>query len=331
MVSHRSRKPLTSVREMEKEIELSVVVPLLDEEDVFDELIGRLQGMMDRSGFCCEVVLVDDGSHDRTPSMIHTICRNDRRFRGVLLTRNFGHQHAISAGLEHVRGNTVAIVDGDLQDPPEVLLEFHEKLTEGYDVVYAIRNSRKESWLKRLCYWSFYRLLKTIATVDIPLDAGDFCVMRRRVVREITSMPERHRFLRGLRCWVGMRQIGVVCERQARLRGTSKYSLPKLMLLAIDGLLTFSELPLRIATACGCFFATAAFIWGLYIVAWRLTGFASDLPGFATLGCGMMFLGGIQMIFLGVLGEYIARIHNEVKRRPIYIVDKIVDFGQSEK
>ncbi len=315
---------------MANEIELSIVVPLLDEEDVFVELVARLRDMMVRSGFSCEVVLVDDGSHDRTPQLIESVCTTDQRFSGILLTRNFGHQHAISAGLDHVRGNTVAIVDGDLQDPPEILLEFHEKLGEGYDVVYAIRNNRKESWLKRFCYWSFYRLLKTIATVDIPLDAGDFCVMRRRVVREITSMPERHRFLRGLRCWVGMRQIGVKYERQARLRGKSKFSLPKLILLAIDGLLTFSELPLRLATASGSLIATAAFVWGLYIVAWRFAGNPSDLPGFATLGCGMMFLGGIQMVFMGVLGEYIARIHNEVKRRPIYIIDKVIDFSRGQ-
>ena len=316
---------------MANEIELSIVVPLLDEEEVFVELIARLRDMMVRSGFSCEVVLVDDGSHDHTPQLIESLCTTDQRFSGILLTRNFGHQHAISAGLDRVRGNTVAIVDGDLQDPPEILLELHEKLAEGYDVVYAIRNNRKESWLKRFCYWSFYRLLKTIATVDIPLDAGDFCVMRRRVVREITLMPERHRFLRGLRCWVGMRQIGVKYERQARLRGKSKFSLPKLILLAIDGLLTFSELPLRLATASGSLIAAAAFVWGLYIVAWRFAGNASDLPGFATLGCGMMFLGGIQMVFMGVLGEYIARIHNEVKRRPIYIIDKVIDFSRGQK
>jgi len=309
---------------MADEIELSIVVPLLNEEEVFAALVSRLQNVMNLATFACEAVLVDDGSSDQTPKLIERICAEDSRFRGVLLTRNFGHQHALSAGLEHARGNCIGVVDGDLQDPPETLLEFHDKLDEGFDVVYAIRQKRKESWPKRFCYWLFYRLLKQIATVDIPLDAGDFCLMRRRVVREIIAMPERQRFLRGMRCWIGMRQVGVTYERQSREQGESKYSLAKLMLLALDGLLTFSEIPLRLATACGALIASTAFVWGLYIFFWRLFGDASELAGFATLGCGVLFLGGVQMIFLGIQGEYIARIHNEVKQRPIYIIDKLV-------
>jgi glycosyltransferase involved in cell wall biosynthesis len=317
---------------MSDKIEISFVVPLYNEQEVFDTLVQRLVQTLAAAPFSCEVILVDDGSTDGTRARIERICDEDPRFRGVLLSRNFGHQRAVSAGLDHARGSCVGILDGDLQDPPETLLEFHRKLLEeDYDVVYGVRQRRKEWLLKRFCYWAFYRLLRRMATIDIPLDAGDFCLMRRRVVDSIANMPERHRFLRGMRSWVGMRQVGVEYDRPARAAGTPKYSFSKLMLLAVDGLLTFSEAPLRIATWFGALVAAAAFGWSVYIVCWRLFGDASELAGFATLACGMFFLGGIQLICLGILGEYVARVHNEVKGRPIYIVDRRFGFDATDE
>lgn len=306
------------------EVGLSFVVPVYNEMEVFDQLVERLQATMDQADFSCEVILVDDGSLDGTRDRINAACQIDPRFRGILLSRNFGHQRAVSAGLDHARGQTVGILDGDLQDPPELLLEFHAKLAAGYDVVYAVRQNRKESLLKRFCYWAFYRTLRRMAAIEIPLDSGDFCLMSRAVVNQIRSMPERHRFIRGMRSWIGYRQAGVPYDRQARQAGESKYTISKLFLLALDGLLTFSEAPLRLSTFCGAGVATFAILWGAYILGWRLFSGAGAIPGFATMACGMFFLGGVQLICLGILGEYVARIHNEVKGRPIYIVEQVV-------
>ena len=313
---------------LQSSIELSFVVPLFNEEQVFDELVNRLRSTIESANFPCEVVLVDDGSTDETRAKIEAIHHQDTRFRAVLLSRNFGHQNAVSAGLDYARGRFVGILDGDLQDPPEVLLEFYRKLQEGYDVAYAIRRSRKENLLKRFCYWVFYRLLRCVATIEIPLDAGDFCLMSRRVVSRIQALPERQRFIRGIRSWVGFRQVAVPYHRDRRHGGHSKYTLSKLMLLAVDGLLTFSEIPLRLATLCGVCVATLSFVWGIYILVWRLLLTESSLPasltGFATLACGMFFLGGIQLICIGILGEYVGRIHNEVKGRPAYVIDRLL-------
>ncbi len=309
-------------------ITLSLVVPLFNETEVFDRLVSRLQSTMDRASFRCEAVLVDDGSTDGTREAVQKICQQDPRFRGLLLSRNFGHQRAVSAGLDYARGQAVGVLDGDLQDPPELLLDFHKKLAEGYGVVYAIREKRKEGVVKRFCYWAFYRLLRKLAAIEIPLDSGDFCLMSRAVVDQIRLMPERHRFIRGMRSWVGFRQTGMSYERHERQAGCSKYTLSKLVLLAIDGLLTFSEIPLRLATFLGSAVAALSILWGVYLMAWRWFATA-DIPGFATVACGMFFLGGVQLIGMGILGEYIARIHNEVKGRPIYIVERVFAFDES--
>ncbi len=309
-------------------IGLSFVIPVYNEEEVFDSLVERLKAVMDQATMRCEVVMVDDGSSDRTRQLVQQICESDSRFRGVLLSRNFGHQGAVSAGLDYARGAAVGVIDGDLQDPPELLLDFHAKLAEGYDVVYAVRRNRKEGPIKRLCYWAFYRIMKKMAAIDMPLDSGDFCLMSRAVVQKIQAMPERHRFIRGLRSWVGFRQTGFEYDREARHAGESKYTFSKLIQLAMDGLLTFSETPLRIATFSGAAVALLAMLWGAYLILWRLAGGTGSIPGFATVACGMLFLGGVQLICLGILGEYIARIHNEVKGRPVYIVEETLGQAQ---
>jgi dolichol-phosphate mannosyltransferase len=299
--------------------DLSIVIPLYNEEAVFVDLWLRLAKVMDAMPLSAEVVLVDDGSSDGTRELAAMACREDPRFRLVALSRNFGHQLAVSAGLQHAGGRAVAILDGDLQDPPEMLPEFHRKLSEGYDVVYAVRRRRKEWWPKRLAYWLFYRLLRSLASIDIPLDSGDFCILSRRVVQQMNQLPERHRFVRGLRSWLGFRQIGLEYDRAARGAGESKYTLRKLLRLACDGFFTFSDAPLRLATWLGLIVTFAALVVGVCAMLWN----GSLAPA---LAAGMFFLGGVQLICLGILGEYIGRIHNEVKGRPAFVVEELVGF-----
>jgi len=303
-------------------IAISFVVPLFNEEEVFPQLRERIIGVLDKFTVTAEVLLVDDGSVDQTGRMIDDAAAGDHRFVGVHLSRNFGHQAAISAGMNLSRGDVVVLMDGDLQDPPEVVLDMYSKIEQGYDVVYAVRESRKESVLYRAAYRLFYRLLRASSQLPIPVDSGDFSMMRRTVVDEINRMPERHRFVRGLRSFVGFRQVGIACERSARHAGRPKYTIPKLIGLAADGIFTFSELPLRLASLLGFTIAFLSSIYMIYLVIWRITSDES-LPGFATIAVAMFFLASIQLICLGIVGEYIARIHNEVKGRPAYIVEKV--------
>ena len=307
--------------------ELSLVIPLYNESEVLPQLLARLDAALPRLGAGTEVIFVDDGSGDGTPELIDRACRERPWCRGVMLSRNFGHQIAVTAGMQHARGRAVAILDGDLQDPPEVVAEFHAKLKEGYDVVYAVRRKRKEGILKRAAYALFYRLMRALSTIPIPLDSGDFCVMTRRVVDRINAMPERHRFVRGLRSWVGYRQTGHEYPRSARAAGESKYSFSKLLKLAFDGIFTFSEAPLQWSMQFGFLVSAVSFARGAYIVLWRLcVPGATSLPGWATLTVGMFFLGGVQLFSIGILGEYVGRIHNEVKGRPLFIVERTVNF-----
>jgi len=220
--------------------EVSIVIPVFNEEENLPVLYSRLRDVMDRANIEFEIVFVDDGSRDQSRQKLTELEEADKRIVVIELARNFGHQVAITAGLDFARGKAVAVMDGDLQDPPEVLPQFIAKWREGHEVVYAIRERRKESWLMRSCYSAFYRLLRRVANIDIPLDAGDFCIMDRRVVDLLQSMPERSRFIRGIRSWVGFRQVGLPFERHARYAGTSKYTVSRLMLLALDGLISFS-------------------------------------------------------------------------------------------
>jgi dolichol-phosphate mannosyltransferase len=311
-------------------VDLSLVIPLFNEEEVFPQLIARLAALLETLKLQAEVILVDDGSFDQTPALIESACQANPAFRGVILSRNFGHQLAVTAGMMHARGNAVAILDGDLQDPPEVVAEFYAKLREGYDVVYAVRQDRKENIFKRAAYASFYRLMRHLATIPIPLDSGDFCLMSRRVVREINAMRERHRFVRGLRSWVGFRQVAHPYPRAARQAGKSKYSFAKLLKLAFDGIFTFSERPLQWSAQFGLLVAICSVLYALFIVAWRLVSHEAP-SGFATLAVGLFFIGGVQLISIGILGEYIGRIHNEVKGRPLFVVDARYGFDSDHQ
>ena len=302
--------------------DLSVVLPVHNEEENISVLYSSLHRVLEKTGMNYEMIFVDDGSGDHSVECLHGLAAKDHHVMVVELARNFGHQVAITAGLDHARGKAVIVMDADLQDPPEVVPKLISKWQEGHDVVYAIRQHRKEGWVKRTMYAAFYRLLRRVAHVDIPLDAGDFCIMDRKVVNLLRSMPERNRFVRGIRSWVGLRQTGLPYERQARNAGRPKYSFARLMLLALDGFISFSYTPLRVASLSGVGISLLSFVLaGFYFIKKLTTGL--NPPGFATLVVAVFFLAGIQLITIGVMGEYIGRIYDEVKRRPLYVVRRV--------
>jgi dolichol-phosphate mannosyltransferase len=267
-------------------------------------------------------VLVDDGSSDRTFDLLAAAATEDRRIVAIALSRNFGHQSALTAALDKVTGDVVVVMDGDLQDPPEMIPRFIEEHQKGFDVVYARRVSRKEGWLLRFCYFLFYRVLAFFSNIRIPLDAGDFALLSRHVIEELKRIPEHHRFLRGLRTWVGFRQIGIPAERSERLSGNSKYSLGKLLGLAFDGIFAFSVVPLRAAVVLGILTVAVSLVFAAYSIYVKLFGDGSP-QGYTALILAITFLSGVQLLFLGVKGEYIGRIYEETKGRPHYIIGKI--------
>lgn len=308
-------------------IDISIIVPLYNEEDVFEALIQRLTQVIDTAKFQCEVVLINDGSTDKTAELINLTCRKDNRFSGVLLSRNHGHQLAVSAGLSYSRGIKGAmIIDGDLQDPPELINEFYNLLIDGYDVIYAIRENRKESFLKKLAYSVYYRLQKKISSFNIPIDSGDFSMLSRRVVDTVVSMPEQSRYLRGMRAWVGYKQIGFEYNRDERHAGETKYSWSKLFELAFNGIFNFSDFPVKIITRLGFFTVLFSLIYFLYNIYRKI--YYNDVPqGFTATILAIILFSGVQMISLGLIGEYVLRIYNQVRNRPLFVVDKIIQDG----
>jgi polyisoprenyl-phosphate glycosyltransferase len=266
-----------------------------------------------------EVVLVDDGSSDGSAELLDKIHERDPRFKVLHLARNFGHQAALQAGLDVAGGDAVVLMDADLQDRPEQIEEFVDRWRQGYDVVFAVRTKRKESWAKRAAYALFYRSLRAIAELEMPLDAGDFSLLDRRVVDAIVAMPERDRLLRGLRTWVGFRQMGIPCERDARGRGASKYTALRLTRLAMSGYLGFSAVPLRLASWLGLVSAAAGFSVMLWVIVTKLLEIPSP-RGWASTLAAILFVGGVQMLLLGILGEYLGRVYDEVRGRPIYVI-----------
>jgi dolichol-phosphate mannosyltransferase len=298
----------------------SFVIPVKDEIANLDELASRLADVMTALGGECEVILVDDGSTDGSFELMQEIHGRDPRIKAIRLSRNFGHQLAITAGLEHARGRAVIIMDADLQDPPEIALELAEKWREGYDVVYAVREARDgESRVKRQTAKWFYRLMGRLGEVDIPADAGDFRLVDRRALDSVLAMPEHHRYLRGLFAWVGYDQTGVTYHRAARHAGETKFPLRKMLGFAADGIVSFSMAPLRIALSLGFLVSFGSIFIGVLAVVLKLTGVYAA-PGWASIVVGVSLLGGIQLVVLGVIGEYVARIHEEVKRRPLFLV-----------
>jgi polyisoprenyl-phosphate glycosyltransferase len=303
---------------------LSVAIPVYNEERVLPQLHQRLAAVLDAiPGGPHEVVFVDDGSRDGSLELLEALARVDPRVKVVKLSRNFGHQAAISAALDYVAGDVVVIMDADLQDTPETLPRFLEKHAEGFDVVYAVRHERKEGIVLRTCYAAFYRVIKALADIDLPLGAGDFALLSRRVVDQLRKSEERHRYLRGLRTWVGFPQTGILVEREARAAGESKYTPQKLLKLAFDGIFSFSTAPLRAATVLGAATIMASLAFAAFTLYQRI--FLGHNPaGFTALVVGITFLSGVQLLFLGVIGEYVGRVYEEVKRRPHYLVDRFI-------
>lgn len=308
---------------MSEGFRLSVAIPLHNEESAIPELLRRTRAVLDAlPGGPHELLFVDDGSTDRTVSLVRDAAEQDSRVVLVTLSRNFGHQPALSAALDHVTGDAVVVMDGDLQDIPEAIPDLVQHFQQGFDVVYAQRTGRKEAWPLRLCYFLFYRLMARLSDVRVPLDAGDFGLMSRRVVDEIRRLPEHHRYLRGLRSWVGYRQIAVPVERSGRHSGKSKYSFLRLLKLAADGLFAFSIVPIRAAALLGALAVSGSMLYGLYAVIMK-TVYHRSPQGFTALILLTTFLSGVLLFFLGVIGEYVGRTYEETKRRPNYIVGKV--------
>jgi len=300
-------------------ITYSIIAPIYNEFDNLPELYQRVKEVLDSTKEPWELILVDDGSTDGSTERIRELAAKDKTVRPVIFARNFGHQIAVTAGLDYSRGKAVVIIDADLQDPPEVILELVKKWKEGYEVVYAVRAEREgESWFKLLTASLFYRLIYRITDVKIPLDTGDFRLIDRKIVDVMNKMREKHRFLRGMAAWVGFRQIGVNYKRVARHAGVTKYPFKKMIKFAQDGITGFSYFPLQIATYLG-FIAAGISVVAIPVVAiLRLTG-THFFEGQTTALVAVLFLGGVQLISLGILGEYIGRIYDEVKGRPLYI------------
>lgn len=299
--------------------ELSVVVPIYNEEENLSELERRLRESLEAITTSWEVIFVNDGSEDGSLALMKAIRARDPRFKRIDFSRNFGHQTAVSAGIDHAQGGAVVVMDGDLQDPPEVIEQLVSRWRDGFDVVYAVRTDRKESLPKRAAYAAFYRILHAISDTEMPLDSGDFALMDRRVVDHLVALPERNRYIRGLRAWLGFRQTGLTYARDARHAGGTKQTLRRLFKQAFDGIVAFSDAPLRVVRQAGLVITGVSVLLGGWTLAKRLFGY-EVVPGFATLALLVLFFGGVQLVTVGLLGEYIARIYTEVKGRPRYVI-----------
>ena len=313
---------------MTQSLRLSIAIPVYNEQEVIPELLSRTIAVMnDLPGGPHELVIVDDGSSDCTLDLLETAAARDPRITVISLSRNFGHQIALGAALDHVSGDVTVLMDGDLQDPPETIPTLLESYRQGYDVVYVRRINRKESWWLRLCYYTFYRLLSMLSRIQLPLDAGDFSLMSRRVVDQVRHMPEHHRYLRGMRTWVGFRQVGISVERSARQAGKTKYSPLKLLKLASDGIFAFSIVPLRAAAMIGVLAILLSALFSLYSIYAKY--WLHSPQGFTALIVAITFLSGVNLFFLGIIGEYVGRIYEEAKGRPHYVVRRIVSSGKA--
>ncbi len=315
------------VFEEKDNIQISIVVPVYNEEQVITLLFERLKRLMDDAPLKIECIFINDGSNDSTASQLISICMNDTRFQYISFSRNFGHQVAIAAGLKNTRAReAVFIIDADLQDPPELLMEFYKKYREGYDVVFGIRRNRKESWLKRSLYYLFYRVINRIATLRFPVDAGDFCLVSRRAVDVINRFPEEAVFIRGIRSLIGFKQIGIEYERAPRAGGNARYSYTGLLRLAMNGFYNFSEVPIRLISYLGILSILIALI---YLIATLIDKFVYDTvpQGFTSILFAIVLFGGVQLLSIGVIGEYIIRTFFQVKNRPPFIIERKIFDG----
>lgn len=311
------------------EVQINIIVPLFNEEDVFSSLINRLDKLMQFTELTIEVILVDDGSTDNTSKMMNELSQKNENYQSIFLSRNFGHQIAITAGLQHANAReAVMIIDADLQDPPEMLQEFYKLFKQGYDIVYAVRKDRKELWYKRVSYKLFYSLMKRISNIQIPINSGDFSLISVRAVNYLNQMPEESRYLRGMRSWIGFRQKGIIVERDERQAGNAKYSIAKLIKLALNGVFNFSEYPIRFIFVLGLLVIVISSIYLGYAVVQKLIYNASP-DGFTALLFTIVLFGGIQLISLGLIGGYVIRIFFQVKNRPLFIVRSRISKKQN--
>ncbi|WP_152663607.1 glycosyltransferase family 2 protein [Paenibacillus wulumuqiensis] len=309
----------------------SIVVPVYNEEAVVFECYRRLTEVMRQTSDSYELIFINDGSRDQTSSMVSQLCSSDPAVKLIDFSRNFGHQIAITAGMDHAQGDAIVVIDADLQDPPELILEMIEKWKEGYDVVYATRAERKgETGFKKWSAAAFYRTLNKLSDIDIPLDTGDFRLIDRKVCEAMKNLKETNRFVRGLVSWVGFRQTSISYVREERFAGETKYPLKKMLKFASDALVAFSLKPLRLASILGSVISLFSFIYLLFVVGQKLLHF-STTPGWASVIACILFLNGIMLIILGVLGEYIGRIYDEVKQRPLYLVQETKNFSQEQQ
>ena len=304
---------------------LSVVVPVFNESEVINKFYERMKEVMKSlDSLACEFIFVDDGSKDDSYNKLINLAIMDPSIKIIKFSRNFGHQVAITAGIDNAKGDAVVIIDGDLQDPPEVIKQFVEKWREGYDVVYGIRERRDgESKIKLFTAAMFYRIMKRLTNVDIPVDVGDFRLMSKRMVQEFKQLRERDRYVRGLVSWVGLRQTGVYYHRDRRYAGETKYPLKKMFRFAVDGITSFSYVPLKFAMWFGYFTAFISFLYVCYVLIQKILG--NNVPGFTSIIMGIVFLGSVQLICLGIMGEYVGRIFNEIKQRPLYVIEEMHD------
>jgi len=308
-------------------IQYSIVVPLYNEELVINETYKRLIGVMDSIGKSYEIIFVNDGSKDKTLEIAQSLCRVDKNIKLLSFSRNFGHQIAITAGMEYANGKAVIVIDADLQDPPEVIPEMIAKWKEGYQVVYGQRIERKgETFFKKWSARLFYRILQNLTDVDVPMDVGDFRLIDRKVLDALSRLPERNRYVRGMVSWVGFKQIGVQFVRDERLAGETKYPLKKMIKFAINAITSFSYKPLRIATYLGCLVSLISFMYLFYVIYEKLFQPQTTVAGWASLAAISLFFNGVVLILLGVIGEYIGRIYDEAKGRPLYIISEQEGF-----
>ncbi|NLF36687.1 MAG: glycosyltransferase family 2 protein [Clostridiaceae bacterium] len=306
----------------------SLVIPLYNEEEVIHECIKRVTNVMHNNEFDYEIIFVNDGSSDSTEEIVKQYCDKDKHLKLISFSRNFGHQTAISAGMDNAEGDAIIVMDADLQDPPEVVLKLIEKYEEGFDVVYAIRSKRKgESFFKKITAKMFYRFLKNMCEVDIPVDTGDFRLISRQVCDVLKGLTERNRYVRGLVSWVGFKQTGIYYEREERYAGKTKYPLKKMLKLSVDGITSFSTKPLKLTKWIGIFMAAVGFIYAIIVIIQKLVGIQMQ-TGWASTMVTILLIGGIQLIMLGITGEYIARIFDESKNRPLYIIKEKVNMDE---
>jgi polyisoprenyl-phosphate glycosyltransferase len=307
-------------------IPISIVMPVFNAGKFLHKTVQAIEDQRQESGWNLELIMIDDGSEDDTYARVEELGKKYSYIKAIKLSRNFGHQAAVRTGLAFCEGEYVAILDDDLQDPPSLLPMFFGYLDEGYDVAFGERRKRKENLFKRAAYRSFYRLLRSLSSIEIPLDSGDFCVMKKRVVQHMLTLPERNPFLRGMRAWVGFKQVAVTYERQARIDGVSAYTFAKLLQLGADGIFSFSKFPIRIITFIGILGLAVAFFYSIFLFAMFVT-VGVDVRGFSTLALLISFFGSLNLICLGVIGEYIARIYDETLDRPHTVIEKTLNFN----